>query len=146
MKTRILLSLCIIVLAFTSCDETKKVLDTAGSVQLSGNYTVDSIDGVATNATNIIITFAALDKSVRGNTGCNSFFGNYTLDLYALSFNDIAVTEMACEEPIHSKEQKFLSALYDTGSYTYDKGVLTLFSKTDRSQLLTAKKDKNVEN
>ena len=146
MKIRILLSLCIIALVFTSCDETKKVLDTAGNVQLSGTYVVDTIDGSSTDATNIVITFAALDKSVRGNTGCNSFFGNYNLDLYALSFKDIAVTEMACEEPIHSKEQKFLSAIYDTGSYTYDKGVLTLFSKKDRSELLTAQKEKNEEN
>jgi heat shock protein HslJ len=146
MKTRILLSLCIIALVFTSCDETKKVIDTAGSVQLSGSYVVETIDGAATGATNIVITFAALDKSVRGNTGCNSFFGNYTLDLYALVFNDIGATEMACEEPIHTKEQRFLAAIYDTGSYTYDKGMLTLFSKTDRSQILTAKKEKNEEN
>lgn len=146
MKTRILLSFCILALAFISCDETKKVIDTAGNVQLSGNYVVETIDGVSTDATNIVITFAALDKSVRGNTGCNAFFGNYTLDLYALAFDDIAVTEMACDEPIHTKEQKFLSAIYDTGSYTYDKGMLTLFSKTDRSQLLTARKKRNEQN
>jgi len=123
------------------CDETKKVIDTAGSVQLSGMYTVNSIKGAKTGVTNINISFAALDKSIRGNTGCNTFFGKYNNDLYALSFNDIAVTEMACEEPIHSREQNFLEVLRNTGSYTYDKGVLTLYSKTDRSELLTAKKD-----
>jgi len=146
MKTRLLLLLSVLALVFTSCDETKKVLDTAGSIQLSGTYIVETIDGAHTDATNITITFAALDKSVRGNTGCNSLFGNYTLDLYALAFNDIAVTEMACEEPIHIKEQRFLAAIYDTGSYTFDNGLLTLFSKTDRSQLLTAKKERNEEN
>lgn len=132
---------------FMSCDETKKVIDAAGNVQLSGTYTVNSLNGQNINTEMELpyITFAALDKSVKGNTGCNSFFGKYTLDLYALAFADIASTEMACEQPIMDVENAFLQALRNTGSYQLQNGELTLYSKTDRSVLLTAVKQKTAE-
>ena len=138
---RTLITLFITALIFTSCDETKKVIDAAGNVQLSGNYTVTDIGENAVSSNAPTITFYALDKSVRGNTGCNSFFGNYVLDLYALSFYDIASTEMACDEPIMTNENQFLDALRKTGSYAIDENILTLYSKNDRSVLLKAFKE-----
>jgi heat shock protein HslJ len=130
---------------FASCDETKKVIDVAGNVQLSGTYKISSIQNKSISENNPVITFMALDKSVKGNTGCNEFFGNYALDLYALSFADIASTEMACDEPIMSHENMFLLALRDTGSYDIKENVLTLYSKNDRSVLLRAKKQTNEQ-
>ena len=127
---------------FTGCDETKKVIDTAGSVQLSGNYNIVSADGKSINDEDINITFTALDKSVRGNAGCNSFFGNYSLDLYALSFSEIAATEKYCDEPTMIVERAIMDAINNTGSYTLESGTLTLLSKNDRSVLLTANKIK----
>lgn len=124
-----------------SCDETKKVIDTAGNIQLSGAYTVNNLGGNSISENAPTITFTALDKGVKGNTGCNSFFGNYVLDLYALSFSDIASTEMACDQPIMDNENAFLSALRDTGSYSLENNVLTLYSASDRSVLLTAAKE-----
>ena len=133
-------------LLLMSCDETKKVIDVAGSVQLSGAYTISNIgdDAISDNAPTII--FTAIDKGIKGNTGCNSFFGKYALDLYALTFSDIASTEMACEEPRMSNENAFLQALRNTGSYAIENNVLTLYSKNDRSVLLKATKDNTEEN
>ncbi|PKA82778.1 heat shock protein HslJ [Ulvibacter sp. MAR_2010_11] len=141
-----LILLFTISIALMSCDETKKVIDVAGSVQLSGTYNVTSIEGknVATLADKkAFITFAALDKTIRGNTGCNDFFGSYTLDLYALSFSGVGSTKMYCEEPVMTTERNFMQALNNTGSYGIQENVLTLYSKTDRSVLLTAKKETN---
>ncbi|MCB0456352.1 MAG: META domain-containing protein [Flavobacteriaceae bacterium] len=127
----------------TSCDETKKVIDVAGNVQLSGKYNVTEL-GTTTSFEKVpYISFFALDKTIKGNTGCNSFFGNYALDLYALTFSDIASTEMACDQPIMDVENAFVAALNNTGSYEIQNGVLTLFSKTDRSILLKATKETN---
>ncbi|MAO08238.1 MAG: hypothetical protein CL596_05960, partial [Alteromonas sp.] len=131
---------------FISCDETKKVIDAAGNVQLSGTYNVVTVGGETVQNNNPYITFTALDKAINGNTGCNSFFGKYTLDLYALSFMDIASTEKACDQPIMDVENAFLQALRNTGSYQIQDGVLTLYSKNDRAVLLTAQKEKNSEN
>ena len=132
-----------ILISFISCDETKKVIDVAGSVQLSGTYTITKLDETTVGAkAGITVTFAAIDKSVRGNTGCNSFFGSYNNDLYALTFSEIAMTEKACPAGnIMQNEIKFANALNNTGSYNLQDNVLTLYSKTDRSVLLTAKKD-----
>ncbi|AVI50768.1 hypothetical protein C5O00_06105 [Pukyongia salina] len=138
MKT--LISLCIVATLFISCDETKKVIDTAGNVQLAGNYTVTILADELVSQNPPTISFMAYDKTVKGNTGCNSFFGSYTLDLYALSFSDIGSTEMACDEPIMTNENLFLQALRNTGSYSIEDNVLTLFSRNDRSILLKAQK------
>lgn len=133
------------VLLLSSCDETKKVIDTAGQVQLSGSYTVQTINGNLIDENNPTLSFNVLDKGVNGTTGCNRYFGSYSLDLYALSFSELASTEMACEEPIMTIEWDFMKALDQTGSYALSEGVLTLYSKLDRSVLLTAKKDRNID-
>ena len=76
MKSLATLSLLVFALVFTSCDETKKVIDVAGNVQLSGNYTVTNVDGTSMSATKPTITFAALSGRVSGNAGCN-FLPNF---------------------------------------------------------------------
>jgi heat shock protein HslJ len=128
----------------TGCDETKKVIDVAGSVQLSGTYTVTQVQQNS-KGTNVAqtLTLSALDKSIRGTTGCNSFFGSYQNDLYAITFTDIAATEKACSPTIMAAEQAFLNAIENTGSYNLENNELTFFSKADRTVLLKATKNTN---
>lgn len=128
---------------FTSCDETKRVIDVAGSVQLSGNYTVSELNGQNPKGSIMpTFTLSAMDKSFRGTTGCNSVFGNYTLDMYAINFGDLAVSAKECaEKDIMKNERDFLDALNATGSYDIQNNVLTFYSKNDRSIVLKAKKD-----
>ena len=128
-----------------SCDETKKVIDVAGNVQLSGAYKVSSVGNSAVSENAPTFNFYALDKTIKGNTGCNSFFGSYTLDLYAISFSDIGSTEMACDQPIMDVENSFLNALRNAGSYDIENSVLTVYSKSDRSVLMVAIKDRAAE-
>jgi len=140
MKT--LITLLFAGLLFVSCDETKKVIDVAGSVHLSGAYTISSINNKAVSENAPSINFFALDKTIKGNTGCNSFFGKYALDLYALTFSDIGATEMACDPPIIMEvENTFMNALTNTGSYDLENSVLTLYSKSDRSIIMVAIKE-----
>lgn len=143
MKTFATLSLLIFTLVFTSCDETKRVIDVAGSVQLTGSYTVTALNGKKISGkTTPTLSLSAIDKSIQGNTGCNSVFGSYTLDLYAISFNDLAVTAKDCpEDNKMSVEREYLDALNNTGSYALENNILTFYSKTDRSVLLKATKD-----
>ncbi len=143
---RTLLVILLSAVFFSSCDETKKVIDVAGNVHLTGNYTITHLGGSPISENAPTITFVALDKTIRGNTGCNNFFGSYVLDLYALSFSDIGSTEMACEQPIMDIENTFLNALRNTGSYDLENSMLTLYAKTDRSELLIARKERNDGN
>lgn len=145
MKTLATLSILIAALVFTGCNETKKAIDVAGNIQLTGNYTVTALNGRKLNvATNPTFTLSALNNSLRGTTGCNSVFGDYTLDLSALDFGDLAVSEKYCEDKeIMTTERDFLDALKQTGSYSLENNVLTFYSKTDRSPLLKAQKETN---
>lgn len=140
MKTFYTLSIALFTLIFSSCDETKKVIEVAETVQLSGEYVVMEVGETTLKGDPMTFTFTALDKSIRGNTGCNSFFGNYTLDAFVLSFGELAVSEKYCDEPIMESERALMGALKNTGGYMMKDKVLTLYSKTDRSILLTAKK------
>ena len=146
MKVIYILYLTILSLTFTGCDETKKTIEVAGTVQLSGEYTVIEIGKSATTGDPKKNTFTALDKTIRGYSGCNSFFGNYTLDGFTLSFGDIAISERYCDELIMETERALLRAIGDTGSYFLKDKVLTLYSKVNRSVLLTAKKATTQEN
>lgn len=145
MRTITYLSILIFAFVFTGCDETKRVIDAAGNVQLTGNYNVTQINGKKLEAS-VVPTFSlsAVDNSIKGTTGCNSVFGNYSLDLYAISFGDLAVTAKECGEgDIMKNERNFLDALNKTGSYDIQSNILTLYSKTDRSVLLKASKEIN---
>lgn len=141
-----IISILLFSLLLSSCDETKKVVDVAEPVQLSGTYQVTFLAGNKMVENAPTITFSALENKVNGSTGCNRFFGTYTLDLYALNFSKIASTEMACEIPIMATENVFLMALDQTGSYSIENGILTLYSKIDQGVLLNAKKERNKEN
>ena len=144
MQKKFNLFILLIALMLVGCDETKKVIDVAGSVQLSGTYTVTELSSNMMNSKeNQTLTMSAIDKSIRGNTGCNSFFGSYENDLNVLTFTDLAQTEMACEPTIMTAEQVFMRALENTGSYTLENKQLTLLSKSDRSVLLKATKNIN---
>ncbi len=123
----------------TSCDETQKVINTASNVQLNGNYTINTVQEKSYTPKELVISFDALNKSVNATTECNNLFGSYTIDLYALNFSPLASTKKYCEGKMDA-EKEIGEALEATGSYTVENGVLTLFSKTDRSQLLTATK------
>ncbi|QNJ97343.1 META domain-containing protein [Constantimarinum furrinae] len=146
MKALTVLIAMVFTISLSSCDETKKVIDAAGNVQISGNYAVAKVNGKTISSNKPTISFTALDKAVNGNTGCNSFFGKYTLDLYALSFSEIASTEMACDAHIMKTENEFLQALRNTGSYALENDVLVLYSKNDRSILLEANRIKPENN
>ena len=143
MKTFATLSVLICILLFSGCDETKKVIDVAGNVQLTGSYTVTALNGKKlANTTNPTFTLSALDNSFRGTTGCNSVFGNYTIDLFAIHFGDLAVSEKMCmDKNIMGTEKDFLNALKEAGSYTLENNILKFFSKYDQSVLLSEKKE-----
>ena len=144
MKALGVLSIFILLLTTNSCNEAKKVINLVSDVQLNGSYAIVNIGGEVVSSDDtkkVFIAFNSTDKSIRGNTGCNSYFGNYMLDQYSMSFSDIGQTEMACEEAVMRTEWNLMQALRDTGSFTLVDNILTLYSITDRSILLTAKRE-----
>lgn len=141
MKPFLSILLCAVLFLTTSCDETKKVINTASNVQLNGNYTINFIKEKDFNTKQLTLSFEALNKSVNATTECNNLFGSYTIDLYTINFNPLASTKMFCEGKMKA-EKEIAQALENTGSFTLENGVLKFFAKTDKALLLTATKEK----
>ena len=144
MKALGLLPFFIFLLSISSCNEAKKAINLASDLQLTGSYVILSLRGEVLHtidAKKVLISFNSSDNTITGNTGCNSYFGNYHATQYELSFSDIGQTEMACEEDVMKIEWDFIQALRDTGSFTLEKNRLTVYSISDRIILLTAKKE-----
>lgn len=62
-------------------------------------------------------TLLLQEGQASGNTGCNSFFGAYTLDGEALTITPMGSTMMACPDPQMTQEQAYLAALSSVASY-----------------------------
>ncbi len=143
MKKIKLLFPVILFLTFAACDEAQKVINTAGNVQLNGNYTIHQVGDKSYTSKGLVITFDGLNKSFSSKTECNSLFGSYSLDLFVIKFGPIASTKMYCEGKMEA-EKEIADQLEATGSYTIENGVLKLYSSTDRSLLFTATKVKET--
>ena len=142
MKRLFTLSFIVLTMVFTNCDETKKVVEVAGSVQLTGSYKVTEANDTATPE-NKIISFAinALNKSIKGSTSCNSFSGKYTVDVFSLKFSEMGISENYCDDKAQKSEENLMRAFKATGSYLLKDNILTLYSYPDHSVVLKAKKD-----
>ena len=57
------------------------------------------------------------ENTVNGNTGCNDFFGSYTVEGDTFSAGPFGATQMMCEEPAMQVEQALLAGLESAQSY-----------------------------
>lgn len=64
------------------------------------------------------------DSKIAGETGCNRFFGDFTLAGENLKFENIGSTRMMC--PQMQFETAYLEVIANTASYSIDNGKLTL--------------------
>ncbi len=65
-------------------------------------------------------------RSFGGTTGCNLYFGEYTLGTGTIQFGGIGRTEMACEEPLMAQESNVIQVLERASVYNVVEGVLTI--------------------
>ncbi|MCA9869300.1 MAG: META domain-containing protein [Anaerolineae bacterium] len=73
-------------------------------------------------------TLTMADGQAGGNTGCNNYFGSYTLDGDSLTFGPMGATMMACPEPQAMQEQAYLAGLENVASYAIVGNQLHLFN------------------
>jgi heat shock protein HslJ len=63
---------------------------------------------------------------VAGNSGCNGFGGDYTVEGNEITFGQIVSTLMACDDPRMAQEQAVHQVLTDTASFEIEDSTLTL--------------------
>ena len=64
------------------------------------------------------------DSKIAGETGCNRFFGNFTINGENIKFDNMGSTRMMCPEM--GFETAYLQAIANTASYNRCKGKLEL--------------------
>jgi heat shock protein HslJ len=66
------------------------------------------------------------DGTVTGNSGCNSFGGEYKVDGDQVTFSGLVSTLMACDESLMTQEGTVFKVLDGTAMYKIDGSTLTL--------------------
>lgn len=76
------------------------------------------------------------DGTAGGNTGCNTFGGNYTVEGESLTFGELISTLMACADAtVMTQEQEYLQALQGIDRFAVTADQLTLWYDGGSSQL-----------
>jgi heat shock protein HslJ len=76
--------------------------------------------------TQITVLFNNSNGTVSGSAGCNTYSGGYKLDGDRLSISPLAVTLMACEQPVMDQEAEYLKALQAVQSSRVQEGKLQI--------------------
>ncbi len=95
-----------------------------GATWVLSGASIDALVGRAPGNARADLTFEG--GRAGGRAACNTYSGSYKVGGDALSFEDFAMTEMACEEPLMALETAYLSALAKVTGYSVSGGVLTL--------------------
>ncbi|GIW33189.1 META domain-containing protein [Meiothermus sp.] len=82
-------------------------------------------------------TLEFTQNRVGGQTGCNSFGGNYTLEGDTLRFGPLMQTMMACpDEAINRLERAYLQALGQVQAYSLEGSVLRMKNQAGQTLLI----------
>jgi heat shock protein HslJ len=75
------------------------------------------------------ITLTFEDGQVSGSAGCNRFFGPYQVDDESITFQDLAITEMACLSPegVMEQENLIMEFLWDAQRFQLEADRLMIF-------------------
>lgn len=127
--------MALLAFSFTSCDETRQVLNTGSRVELNGTYNVEALNGAKVN-NNATINFNGLAKTVNGNAGCNTYSADFTVENFQLNIGDIALTRKSCADM--STENEFIETLDEVTSYQKSGSTLILLA-ANGATLISAK-------
>ncbi|WP_242131197.1 META domain-containing protein [Aestuariivivens marinum] len=89
--------------------------------ELNGNYLIKELDRKDVSYFNLNITFNNNTKQVFGFSGCNRFFGSFSLNNNTIAFSALGSTKMICNDNANRIEEKLFK--------TFQKANLVLFSQ-----------------
>lgn len=92
--------------------------------------------GVETTVTTELITAIFADGTVSGNSGCNSYSGEYTVEGEAITIGPVAGTLRACaDEQVNQQESEYLAAIEKATRYQIEGETLELRDDTGALQV-----------
>ena len=127
-----------IMLGGAACtDESTQVAEAMPkSVDLVGTaWQVEDIDaGGIVDRSNVTIEIPAAGN-INGSAGCNRYFGTMTVAADGISISGLGSTRMACVPALNAQEQRFLTALQESVSFTADEQFLRLRDADGRERI-----------
>ncbi|MGC6431875.1 MAG: META domain-containing protein [Jejuia sp.] len=111
----------------------------------NGTYHINTLNQEDVSAFNLEVSFNDSTNKVSGFSGCNRFFGSYTLNENSLKFGALGATKMLCSEDKNAIETKLFKALDKADTVFFHKNGFVLFN--NRKPLLSAIKlaiEKNI--
>ena len=129
---KFLLSIFTLVALTGSCSSAKSTLteqkeDMAQS-SLSGSYSISELESKDISYEGLTITFNDSINHASGFSGCNTFFGNYTLKENTIKFGPIASSKKLCAPKKNNLEKGFLKALNEVSSFVLKNDTLTFLN------------------
>jgi heat shock protein HslJ len=118
----------LVILAISACSAKNEgsPASLVGSWKLTAYGPADSPTPAVTDA-EAGLTFNE-DGTVTGNSGCNEFGGNYTVEGDQITFDEITSTLMACDAPRMEQESAVHQVLTDTATFKIEGNTLTLMN------------------
>jgi heat shock protein HslJ len=103
--------------------------------RLGGDWRAVDVNGVPVAGARPVTLRLSPDGTAAGNSGCNSYSGSYRLtSRQGIEFAPLAVTEMACAQPVMEQESRFLSILRGVTGYSfYSDGSVSLIASDGRA-------------
>ena len=129
--------LLITVLSIKSCGETK-ASNNYNSEELTGEFHIVTIGKTVSLPDNLTISFDRNISKVSGFSGCNRYFGSFTLEGKSLTFNQVGSTRKMCFGDANKIENEFLQLLPKIKTFSFENNTLNLI--TNGNILIKAEK------
>ncbi|WP_187388370.1 META domain-containing protein [Seonamhaeicola marinus] len=106
---------------------------------LNGKYNVVHLNDRDVSSYNLNISFNKATQQASGFSGCNRFFGSYSIDGNSLNFGEMGATKMLCQDDKNTIESSFFKALGKANTILFNKSGFSLFQ--NKKLLLIAEKE-----
>ncbi|MEP5338937.1 MAG: META domain-containing protein [Algibacter sp.] len=107
--------------------------------ELNGNYNITGLNNEDVSSFKLNIAFNKEENQVSGFSGCNRFFGSYTLGTHNLKFAPLGLTKMICKGEQNDIETKLLKAFEKANLVLFTKNGFQIYNK--KKLLITAIKE-----
>ena len=126
------LTILLTIFVLKTCDSSEQLINKSKmqDMTLSGVFAVTALEKTS-NTTNLTIEFDALTKKVSGFSGCNRYFGAYTISKDSISIGPLASTRKYCIGEANDIELKFQTALSKVTSYDVEGNNIMLLNGSD---------------
>jgi heat shock protein HslJ len=131
-------------LTLTSSDGSVQLVLTAGGGSTAGvpfagtAWSVVDLDGEpAVTADGMTVSFGE-DGTIDGFGGCNTMFGDYSIDGDALTVTGLAATRKFCDQDLMDRESLLIAILTDAQTATIDGDELTITAASGAELILQA--------